>query len=44
LIVDWRWAGFPIEGFPLAAFVWQRGYAGGCQIIEQQDWHPLPPP
>jgi hypothetical protein len=43
LIVDWRWAGFPSEGFPLAAFVWQRGYTGGCQIIEQQDWYPLPP-
>lgn len=29
VVVDWADAGFPTEGFALAAFYWRRGYPGG---------------
>jgi hypothetical protein len=32
VLVDWRDAGFPTEGFALAVLHWQRGYRGGTAL------------
>jgi hypothetical protein len=42
VLIDWKDAGFPIEGFALAVFHWQRGYRGG--MAWSYDLSPKPKP